>query len=265
MNRIEKKLQTLQEKNEKAFITYITAGLPDMEHCAKLIRAQEEAGLDILELGIPVIMAINMMDIVEKTGDKSYRSILKGTNLRKCFELVDGVRKDGCELPIVFMMYYNTVLHYGLEAFAEKCAEVGVDGLIIPDLPLEEQQPLKDALAKQNATILIQLVAPVSDKRIPEILKDARGFVYCVSSMGVTGQGANFHKEVISYLKSVKEQAQIPIMMGFGIRTAADVEPMKDIIDGAIVGSHFINLMEENQYDLDVAKEYIQTFKSELK
>ena len=163
------------------------------------------------------------------------------------------------------MMYYNTVLHYGLEAFAEKCAEVGVDGLIIPDLPLEEQQPLKDALAKQNATILIQLVAPVSDKRIPEILKDARGFVYCVSSMGVTGQGANFHKEVISYLKSVKEQAQIPIMMGFGIRTVADVEPMKDIIDGAIVGSHFINLMEENQYDLDVAKEYIQTFKSELK
>ena len=132
-------------------------------------------------------------------------------------------------------------------------------------LPLEEQQPLKDALAKQNATILIQLVAPVSGKRIPEILKDAKGFVYCVSSMGVTGQGASFHKEVISYLKSVKEQAQIPIMMGFGIRTAADVAPMKDIIDGAIVGSHFINLMEENQYDLDVAKAYIQTFKTELK
>ena len=132
-------------------------------------------------------------------------------------------------------------------------------------LPLEEQQPLKDALAKQNATILIQLVAPVSGKRIPEILKDAKGFVYCVSSMGVTGQGASFHKEVISYLKSVKEQAQIPVMMGFGIRTAADVAPMKDIIDGAIVGSHFINLMEENQYDLDVAKAYIQTFKTELK
>ena len=132
-------------------------------------------------------------------------------------------------------------------------------------LPLEEQQPLKDALAKQNATILIQLVAPVSGKRIPEILKDAKGFVYCVSSMGVTGQGASFHKEVISYLKSVKEQAQIPIMMGFGIRTAADVAPMKDIIDGTIVGSHFINLMEENQYDLDVAKAYIQTFKTELK
>ena len=245
MNRIEKKLQTIQEKKEKAFITYITAGLPDMEHCAKLIRAQEEAGLDILELGIPFSDPAADGPVIQ---DASYRSILKGTNLRKCFELVDGVRKDGCELPIVFMMYYNTVLHYGLEAFAEKCAKVGVDGLIIPDLPLEEQQPLKDALAKPNATILIQLVAPVSGKRIPEILK-----------------GASFHKEVISYLKSVKEQAQIPIMMGFGIRTAADVAPMKDIIDGVIVGSHFINLMEENQYDLDVAKAYIQTFKTELK
>ena len=245
MNRIEKKLQTIQEKKEKAFITYITAGLPDMEHCAKLIRAQEEAGL---ELGIPFSDPAADGPVIQ---DASYRSILKGTNLRKCFELVDGVRKDGCELPIVFMMYYNTVLHYGLEAFAEKCAEVGVDGLIIPDLPLEKQQPLKDA--------------PVSGKRIPEILKDAKGFVYCVSSMGVTGQGASFHKEVISYLKSVKEQAQIPVMMGFGIRTAADVAPMKDIIDGAIVGSHFINLMEENQYDLDVAKAYIQTFKTELK
>ncbi len=119
---------------------------------------------------------------------------------------MDGVRKDGCELPIVFMMYYNTVLHYGLEAFAEKCAKVGVDGLIIPDLPLEEQQPLKDALAKQNATILIQLVAPVSGKRIPEILKDAKGFVYCVSSMGVTGQGANFHKEVY-FLSEISKRA----------------------------------------------------------
>ena len=98
MNRIEKKLQTLQKKNEKAFITYITAGLPDMEHCAKLIRAQEEAGLDILELGIPFSDPAADGPVIQ---DASYRSILKGTNLRKCFELVDGVRKDGCELPIV--------------------------------------------------------------------------------------------------------------------------------------------------------------------
>ena len=261
MNRIEKKLQTLQEKKEKAFITYITAGLPDMDHCAKLIRAQEEAGLDILELGIPFSDPAADGPVIQ---DASYRSILKGTNLRKCFELVDGVRKDGCELPIVFMMYYNTILHYGVEAFVDACIESGVDGLIIPDLPLEEQDEIKEFLQKENAPILIQLVSPVSKDRIPEILKDARGFVYCVSSMGVTGKEATIHKSVIDYLGSVKEVSKIPVMMGFGIRTAEDVAPMKDIIDGAIVGSHFIRLMEENDYDLQKIGTYCGTFKKEL-
>jgi tryptophan synthase alpha chain len=258
MNRIEQKLAQLQEKKEKAFITYITAGLPDMEHCAKLIQAQEEAGLDILELGIPFSDPVADGPVIQ---DASYRSILKGTNLRKCFELVEQVRADGVNMPIVFMMYYNTIVHYGIQAFVDKCVSVGVDGLIIPDLPMEEQGELKEALAGQDATILIQLVAPVSKQRIPAILKDARGFVYCVSSMGVTGQNAQFHKEVISYLEDVKKQADIPVMMGFGIRTPEDVAPMKDIIDGAIVGSHFINLMESCNYDLDTAKDYIRSFK----
>ena len=262
MNRIETALQALQEKEEKAFITYITAGLPDYDKTKAIIKAQEAAGTDIIELGIPFSDPVADGPVIQAA---SYEAILGGANLEKTFTCMKEMRTDGVQIPVVFMMYYNTVLHYGVEKFVKECNACGVDGLIIPDLPLEEQQPLKDALAKQNATILIQLVAPVSGKRIPEILKDAKGFVYCVSSMGVTGQGASFHKEVISYLKSVKEQAQIPIMMGFGIRTAADVAPMKDIIDGAIVGSHFINLMEENQYDLDVAKAYIQTFKTELK
>ena len=262
MNRIEAKLEELKAKNEKAFITYITAGLPDMERCAELICAQEEAGLDILELGVPFSDPVADGPVIQ---DASYRSILKGTTLKTTFDLVEKVRKSGVKMPIVFMMYYNTVLHYGVEAFAKKCAEVGVDGLIIPDLPMEEQGDLKAALAGQDAVILLQLVAPVSKQRIPEILKDARGFVYCVSSMGVTGQAAQFHREVISYLQDVKEQSPIPVMMGFGIRTAEDVEPMKDIIDGAIVGSHFISLMESCDYDLETAKNYIKTFKSDLR
>ena len=155
------------------------------------------------------------------------------------------------------MMYYNTILYYGVEAFARKCAEVGVDGLIIPDLPKEEQYELEDALGKtENAPILIQLVAPVSADRIPMILENARGYVYCVSSMGVTGQAAHFHKNVRNYLENVKAVSKIPVMMGFGIRTAEDVAGLKDTIDGCIVGTHFI--------DLEVAKEYIRTFKKEL-
>ena len=141
---------------------------------------------------------------------------------------------------------------------------VGVDGLIIPDLPMEEQDQIKEALKGQDDTILLQLVSPVSKQRIPEILDGARGFVYCVSSMGVTGQAAQFHKEVINYLSDVKKQSKIPVMMGFGIRTAADVAPMKDIIDGAIVGTNFIRLFEESNFDMGVVREYCETFKTEL-
>lgn len=261
MNRIEKRMEELQQKNEKAFVTYMTVGLPDMEGTKALIKAQDEAGIDIIELGIPFSDPTADGPVIQ---DASYRSICKGTNVKGVFTAVEEVRKD-CEVPIVFMMYYNTILYYGVEAFAKKCAETGVDGLIIPDLPKEEQFELAEALEHtENAPILIQLVAPVSADRIPMILENARGYVYCVSSMGVTGQAAHFHKNVRNYLESVKAVSKIPVMMGFGIRTAEDVAPMKNIIDGAIVGSHFIRLMEENDYDLQAIGTYCGTFKKEL-
>ena len=246
MNRIEKRMEELQNKNEKAFVTYMTAGLPDMEGTKALIKAQAEAGIDIIELGIPFSDPTADGPVIQ---DASYRSICKGTNLKGVFAAVEEVRKD-CDVPLVFMMYYNTILYYGVDAFARKCAEVGVDGLIIPDLPKEEQFELVEALDNtENA---------------PMILENARGYVYCVSSMGVTGQAAHFHKNVRKYLENVKAVSKIPVMMGFGIRTAEDVAGLKDTIDGCIVGTHFIELMEENNYDLDVAKEYIRTFKREL-
>ena len=133
----------------------------------------------------------------------------------------------------------------------------------VPDLPYEEKEELS-GVCESYGIDLISLIAPTSHERIAQIAKEAEGFVYCVSSMGVTGQGADFHKEVLSYLKSVKAVAKIPVMMGFGIRTAEDVKPMKDTIDGAIVGSHFIRLMEENDYSTKVAAEYCSTFKKEL-
>lgn len=261
MNRIEARMQQLQQAGEKAFITYMTAGLPNLEGTKELLKAKERAGCDVVELGIPFSDPVADGPVIQNA---SYKAICNGINLKKVFTAVEEVRKEGLELPIIFMMYYNTVLHYGVGEFVKKCNEVGVDGLIIPDLPFEEQDEIKTYLNKSEATILIQLVSPVSGERIPMILENARGFVYCVSSMGVTGQGANFHKEVVQYLTKVKEISKIPVMMGFGIRTAEDVRPMKDIIDGAIVGSHFINLMEENDYRVEVAEDYCRTFKKEL-
>ncbi len=261
MNRIEEKMTLLQEKQEKAFITYMTAGLPDMEGTKALIRAQEEAGTDIIELGIPFSDPVADGPIIQNA---SYKSICRGTNLKKVFQIMEEIRSEGIKMPIIFMMYYNTILHYGIDAFAAKCKKAGVDGLIVPDLPLEEQEELQAALDDQESAILIQLVSPVSKERVPEILENARGFVYCVSSMGVTGQAGTFHREVIDYLTYVKKVSQIPIMMGFGIRTPEDIEPMKEIIDGAIVGSHFIQLLEDNDYSIDAAKEYCSNFKKNL-
>lgn len=262
-NRIEATMQGLKQKNEKAFITYMTAGLPDMEGCKALIRAQAEAGTDLLELGIPFSDPVADGPVIQAA---SYKSIQQGTSLKKVFQLMEEIRQEGVEAPIIFMMYYNTIFHHGLERFVKDCIRCGVDGLIIPDLPLEEQDEMRQALAQagEDAPLLIQLVSPVSAGRIPKILDGARGFVYCVSGMGVTGQSGNFHREIIHYLTDVKAQSKIPVMMGFGIRNASDVEPMKDIIDGAIVGSHFINLMEENNYAPEAARAYCQKFKSEL-
>ena len=260
MNRIENRMKELKDRNEKAFITYITAGLPDMDTTGKIIKAQEGV-TDVIELGIPFSDPTADGPVIQQA---SYEAILNGASLKKTFELMDSLRSEGCEQPIVFMMYYNTVVNYGLDAFVEKCRLTGIDGLIIPDLPVEEQEAIKNALDGDDRTILIELVSPVSGQRITDILRGARGFVYCVSSMGVTGQAADFHKEVIDYLSDVKSRSDIPVMMGFGIREAEDVRPMKDIIDGCIVGSHFIKLMRENEFDPKAAKEYATRFKREL-
>ena len=260
-NRIETRLAQLQKDNKKALITYVTAGLPTLEKTIELIIAQDEAGVDIIEIGVPFSDPVADGPVIQ---DASFRSIQNGTNLRNTFDTIEIARKSS-NVPIVFMMYYNTISYYGLDKFAAKCASVGVDGVIIPDLPFEEQGYLQDALAKvEDAPILIQLVAPVSKQRIPMLLENARGFVYCVSQMGVTGNGANFHKDIKEYLANVKSIAKIPIMMGFGIKTAADVLPLRDEIDGAIVGSAFIRLLEENDFDVEVAKEYVCRFKREL-
>lgn len=261
MNRIEQKMACLQEQGQKALITYITAGLPDMEGTKELIKAQEEAGTDVIELGIPFSDPVADGPVIQEA---SYRSICQGTTLTKVFTLMEELRQDKVEMPIVFMMYYNSVLAYGMEAFAKRCNEAGVDGVIIPDLPFEEQEELQTALEKESDTILIQLISPVSKNRIPVILEKARGFVYCVSSMGVTGQSSEFHKNLSDYLAYVKKIAKVPVVLGFGICTPEDVVPMREVLDGAVVGSHFIQLMEESDYDLDKAKEYCRNFKEKF-
>ena len=138
-----------------------------------------------------------------------------------------------------------------------------MDGLILPDVPYEEKEEF-DSVCKKYDMDLISLIAPTSHERISMIAKEASGFVYCVSQMGVTGKGANFHKDIREYLAAVKQTSAIPVMVGFGIRTAKDIEPFEDIVDGAIVGSNLLRILEESNYSVDAVKEYVSGFKKEL-
>ena len=219
MNRIEARMNACSKKQEKAFITYVTAGLPDLAATKEIIRAQERGGCDVIELGVPFSDPVADGPVIQ---DASYRAICGGVNVKKIFAMMQELRTEGVTVPIIFMMYYNTILHYGVEAFVKRCNEAGVDGLIVPDLPFEEQAELMTVLNASEDTILIQLVSPV------------------------------------------REATDLPVMMGFGIRTAADVLPLADLIDGAIVGSYFIRLLEEQGFAPEAAETYCRTFKREL-
>ncbi|MCR5678000.1 MAG: tryptophan synthase subunit alpha [Agathobacter sp.] len=259
MNRIEQRLNQNISNGVKSFITYMTAGLPNYDTTKKLVKAQEEAGIDVIEIGVPFSDPIADGPVIQQA---SFEAIQNGATIDKTFVMMKELREKNVNVPIVFMLYYNTILHYGPEEFAVQCKACGVDGLIVPDLPMEEQDELKTFLS--DDTILIQLVSPVSNDRVDQILSDAKGFVYCVSSMGVTGQAADFHKEVKNYLSMIKSKSKIPVMMGFGIRDAKDVSPFISDIDGAIVGTHFIDLMRTSNYDVKVASDYVTKFKQDL-
>lgn len=260
-NRIEHKMEQLKKQQEKAFITYMTAGLPDMEGCKELIRAQEEAGTDVLELGIPFSDPVADGPIIQEA---SCKAIQQGVSLKKVFKMMEEIRTEGVEIPIIFMMYYNTIFYYGLEKFAAECIRCGVDGLIVPDLPLEEQGELKNALKAEHGPILIQSVSPVSLSRVPKILEDARGFVYCVSGLGAAGQSGGDYGESIRCLSAVKAVSPIPVMMGFEFCSLEDVAPVKNVIDGVVSGSHFVRLMEACRYSPKKAGAYCSAFRQQL-
>lgn len=262
VNRIEEKIDNLKREGKKAFITYMTAGLPDYNTTKNIIRTSMEAGLDCMEIGIPFSDPVADGNVIQ---DASFRAINNGATLEKTFVMMKEIRDETIELPIIFMMYYNQIYNYGIEKFVKRCIECGVDGLIIPDLPFEEQDELRTELnGHEGAPILIQLVSPVSKSRIEKIVKGARGFIYAVSQMGVTGNENSFHNEIKNYLCEVKEKTDIPVMLGFGIGNAKDVEFIKSQIDGAIVGSHFIRLMEDSNFDMNTCADYIKEFKNEL-
>ena len=223
----------------KAFIPFITCGDPDLETTAACVRACAENGASLIELGIPFSDPTAEGPVIQGA---NLRALSGGVTTDKIFDLVRDLRKD-VTVPMVFMTYANVVFSYGMERFLSAAAEVGMDGLILPDVPFEEKEEFAPACRKYGLD-LISLIAPTSEGRITQIARAAEGFVYCVSSLGVTGVRSEITTDVGSMVRLVKEaNPDIPCAVGFGISTPEQAAKMAAVSDGAIVGSAIIKLL----------------------
>lgn len=227
-------------ENGKAFIAFITCGDPDLETTAAVVRAAVENGADLIELGIPFSDPTAEGPVIQGA---NLRALRGGVTTDKIFALVRELRRD-VTVPMVFMTYANVVFSYGAEKFIASCRDIGIDGLILPDLPFEEKEEFRP-LCQRYGVDLISLVAPTSENRIAMIAKEAEGFIYIVSSLGVTGTRSEIRTDLSSIVKVVRENTGIPCAVGFGISTPEQARRMAELSDGAIVGSAIIKLLEK--------------------
>lgn len=226
-------------ENGKAFIAFITCGDPDLETTAAAVRAAVANGADLIELGIPFSDPTAEGPVIQAA---NLRALRGGITTDKIFDFVKELRRD-VKVPIVFMTYANVVFSYGAERFISACKEIEIDGLILPDLPFEEKEEFLPFCHKYGVD-LVSLIAPTSENRIAMIAKEAEGFLYIVSSLGVTGMRSEIKTDLASIVKVVRENTDIPCAIGFGISTPEQAKKMANISDGAIVGSAIIKLLE---------------------
>lgn len=244
-------------ENGKAFIAFITCGDPDLDTTAKAVRAAADNGADLIELGIPFSDPTAEGSVIQGA---NIRALNGGITTDKVFEFVEEIRKD-VKIPLVFMTYANVVFSYGADKFISKCRDVGIDGMILPDLPFEEKKEFSPICDKYDVD-LISLIAPTSENRIAMIAKEAKGFLYIVSSLGVTGARAEIKTDLKSIVDVARENTDIPCAVGFGISTPDQARKMAGISDGVIVGSAIIKLLEK--YGKDAA-EYIGVYVKSMK
>lgn len=248
-------------ENGKAFIAFITCGDPDLETTAAAVRAAVENGADLIELGIPFSDPTAEGPVIQGA---NLRALSGGITTDKVFDFVREIRRD-VSVPMVFMTYANVVFSYGSERFIYTCKEIGIDGLILPDIPFEEKDEFQP-ICKKYGVDLISLIAPTSQNRIAMIAKEAEGFLYIVSSLGVTGTRSEIETDLGEMVKLVRENANIPCAIGFGISTPEQAKQMADIADGAIVGSAIVKLLEKHGKDAPrYIGEYVKSMKDGMK
>lgn len=252
MNRISKAFE-----NGKAFIAFITCGDPDLETTEKAVKKAVENGADLIELGIPFSDPTAEGPVIQNA---NIRALKGGITTDKVFAFVKKLRED-VTIPLVFMTYANVVFSYGTERFMKNCEESGIDGIILPDLPYEERDEFAPTCKAHNVA-LIPLIAPTSENRIAMIAKEAEGFIYLVSSLGVTGTRSEITTDLDSIVKLIRQVTDVPVAIGFGISNPEQAKKMADIADGAIVGSAIVKHFEKHGCQ---APRYVGEFVAEMK
>ena len=247
-------------KGKKALIAYIAGGDPDIETTEKLILAMEDAGADIIEIGIPFSDPIAEGPVIQ---DADKRALDNGCTVDKLFALVKKIRAT-TNMPLLFMTYANPIYVYGKEKFMTKCEENGIDGIIVPDVPFEEKDEFEEAAENHNIC-LISMIAPTSGDRIEKIAKEAKGFLYCVSSLGVTGVRSSINANIAELINKVKNFSSVPCAVGFGISTPEQARKMAAISDGVIVGSAIERIVAEFGGDsVDEVKAFVKDLKNSI-
>jgi len=259
--RIEKSLRSLREEGKKSLIIYITAGDPDLKVTEELVYSIAEAGADVVELGIPFSDPLADGPTIQQASQRA----LKGkVTIPKILSTIEKIRKKS-SVPIALMTYYNPIFYYGLDRFVADSKAVGVDGLIVPDLPLEESKELR-GITERFGIELISFIAPTSTpERIDAIAKVAQGFIYCVSVSGVTGIRENLSLDVVEMIRKIRPYTDVPLVIGFGISNTKQAKEMIKYSDAIIVGSAVVKIIENYQNDLSMLLGQVRSFVKSLK
>lgn len=258
MNRIEAKFKELKTANKKAMIPFITSGDPDLETTIEIVYSLEKGGADIIELGIPYSDPLADGPVIQNS---STRALKNGVKISKIMDAVKKIRLK-TQVPLVYLVYYSCIFKYGVSRFIKDCAESGIDGLIIPDLPIEEREGINNE-ANLYDIALIPLVAPTSHERIKKIVKNAKGFIYCVSVRGVTGARKEIDTDIKSYMELISKYSDVPKALGFGISGPEAAKKFKPYCDGIIIGSAIVSYIAKGK-DIDEKKKNAEEFVSKI-
>ena len=259
MNKIDLKFKELREKNEKALIPFIALGDKSLDETVEIAQVLEKAGADILELGIPFSDPLADGPIIQ---DAYHRALTSGINIKDMIKTVENITSK-INIPVIIMVYYNVVYCKGVEKFLNDLENAGVSGIIVPDVPLEEREELLKACENNNID-LIPLVAPTSKERINKIITNSKGFVYCVSHAGTTGEQNTISSNIKEYLQEVKNNTGTPICVGFGISSVETAGAVKEYCDGVIIGSAIVRRIGEEK-DFEERKKDVYEFVKKIK